>query len=236
MNEEWTDEAKAAYGKALREEVETVGWRDQHLFALTRDTSWWCPAGDWYDSRFHLLPIYAIARAVNQPNPTWPGPAIPPRCLEIGVREGPTTMAILHAMRETGGKLISIECDPDVAEITRGLVEKAGLSRWWELQVTRSEVFAVQAPPILDFLWIDGDHSEDAVRRDVADYAHRVRVNGYLLLHDYFSDAECAAPAVSGGFPSDVSIVVEDTIRASGDWEVLTLAHSFGLTICRRIR
>lgn len=233
---EWTDEAKAAYGKALREEVETIGWRDQHLFALTRDTSWWCPAGDWYDTRWHLLPIYAIARAVNQPNPTWPGPAIPPRCLEIGVREGPTTMAILHAMRETGGKLLSLECDPDVAEITRGLVEKAGLSQWWELHVTRSEVFAPDAPPILDFLWIDGDHSEDQVRLDIENYAHRVRLGGFMALHDFYSDAGCFDSPQSGGFPSDVSIVVDDTIKASGKWEVITYPWSHGLTVCRRIR
>lgn len=218
----------------LTQRVDECGWDDGHLMALTRDTSWWCPAGDWNDSRSHLLVLYTIAKWVCWPNPTWSVPAVPPVAVEIGVREGPSTVAILHAMRETGGKLISLECDAGSAAIATTLVNRAGLAPWWELHIVRSEQWAPYAPAALDFLWIDGDHHEDQVRADVRDYASRVRLNGMVALHDYWSDPACFGSPQGGPFPSDVSVVIEE-MRASGQWEILTLPWSFGLTLCRKV-
>lgn len=217
-------------------------WTDADLFALTRDTRPWgnsiereSPIGDFFDSRPHLLQLYSIAKSVNWMDPTWPAPVVPPRCVEIGVREGVTTMALLHAMRETGGQLISLECDPDAAAMATRFVEQAERQAWWRLVVERSERFAADCPTPIDLLWIDGDHSEEQVRMDVAGYAPKVRVNGFIAFHDYFSDPGCLAAPVSGGFPSGVSVVVEE-LRATGNYEVIVYPWAFGLAVCRRLR
>lgn len=210
---------------------------DAELFKLTRDTSWITPAGDWVDTRPHLLILNQLAKWVNWMNPSQPHPACAPICVEIGVREGPTTLALLHAMRETNGKLISIECDPDCAAIARDVVEKAGLSQWWELHVMRSEQYAEQLPPEIDFLWIDGDHGEAQVRLDVHLYASHVRVGGLIAMHDYWSDAWCLGPPQGevAGQGSDVSVIVEE-MRATGKYDLMTIAISYGLTLARKVR
>lgn len=37
----------------------------------------------------------------------------------------------------------------------------------------------------IDFLWIDGDHSYEGVKRDIADWLALVKKDGYVLFHDY---------------------------------------------------
>ena len=214
---------------------ERIQWGDAELLALTRSTSFATPAGDWSDSRGHLLLFYHIAKWVNWPEPETPQAIRRPLVLEIGVREGPSSLALLTAMRETGGKLISLECDAEVAAVARQVVERAGLMPWWQLEVARSEDYAASVTDPLDVLVIDGDHSEKQVRLDVEHYAHKVRPNGFILFHDYWSDAGCRQQPVSPPFPSDVSVVVEE-LRATGDYEVLVMPWSFGLAVCRKLR
>jgi hypothetical protein len=205
-------------------------WRgpfgDAELVALSRDTAWWTEAGDFYDSRPHLLVLYSIAKWVNWPDPESRGPVRPPVVLEIGVREGISTMPLLYAMRETGGLLHSLECDAEAAEKAACYVDQAKLSQWWALHVINSNDF--EPPETLDLLWIDGDHSEAQVRADVERYLPRVRVNGLCLLHDYFENG-AATNADTG-----VAIVVNE-LRQRPEFEVLTLPWGFGLTMVRRL-
>lgn len=217
-------------------------WSDADLFALTRDTSQFIThdiqgnrLGDYFDARQHVLPLYTIARNICWPDPTKSAPDRPPLVLEIGVRHGVTTMGLLHAMRETGGKLISLDIDPDTSEATRQRIESVGLDRWWELHVIHSGEFAEQCPTPLDFVWIDGDHRYEGVKMDVELYAPKVRVGGMMAFHDYFSDPACALPPLEGPYRSEVSIAVEE-LRASGQWEVFTYPWSFGLTVARKLR
>lgn len=219
---------------------------DAELMALTRDTEWWLQplASDYHDIRPHLLPLYAFARAINWPDQRHSEPRcpVPPLCLEIGVRLGISTIPLLMAMRETNGKLISLEYDDG----TRGdkenyaakavrLIERAGLSQWWELHAIDSNDFDVKKlSRNLDLLWIDGAHDAIQVRKDFEKYAPLVRKNGLLLAHDYFSTAEPCDPPIQGPWISEVSIAVEE-LRAKGGWEICTLPFSFGLTIARKL-
>ena len=37
----------------------------------------------------------------------------------------------------------------------------------------------------IDFLWIDGDHSYEGVKRDIEDWLPLVKKNGFVCFHDY---------------------------------------------------
>jgi predicted O-methyltransferase YrrM len=50
-------------------------------------------------------------------------------------------------------------------------------------QGTSEELAAKWSEPI-DLLFVDGDHEDEAVRRDFDQWAHRVRPGGFLCLHD----------------------------------------------------
>lgn len=215
-------------------------WDDQALFNLSRDTTSWLThgpdggtVGDWFDGRVHTILLYYLAKNINWPDPRLPRPMLPPRVLEIGVRHGVSSLALLHAMRETGGHLTSIEVDPEWARAATAAVTAAGLMPWWDLRVIHSDAYAREARTELDLLWIDGDHSEEQVRTDVEHFGPLVRAGGIMALHDYYSLPIPCHPPVCPPFPSHVSIVVEQ-LRQVGGWEILTLPFSYGVTLCKR--
>jgi hypothetical protein len=203
----------------------TDGWSDAKLLEITRDTRAWFThddeghvIGDWEDTRAHLPTLYAIARSVCWPNPTHKQPLYPPRMLEIGVRHGVASLALLQACKETGGHLTSLEICEEFATVARERVEAAGLSPWWDLQLVNSNAYS-SGP--LDLLWIDGDHSYAQCKLDVENHAPRVRSGGYVLMHDAWNVLEPGVP------------VVIDEMRATGKYEICVLQFSYGLAICR---
>lgn len=55
---------------------------------------------------------------------------------------------------------------------------------------TRARVRAALGAEPLDFLFVDGDHTDDGVRRDVADYGALLRPGGLMALHDIHPHSE----------------------------------------------
>lgn len=221
--------------------VPKIAWGDADMLELSRDTTWFIShdfegheLGDYFDARRHIPILYSLALNCCWGEPRLPAPVRPPMALEIGVRHGVTTMAILTAMREANGLLTSVEIDPYAAEATRRRVEAAGLLPWWDLKVMDCREYAKQARPYFDFAWIDGDHSEEMARHDATVFGALVRPNGILALHDFFG-----WPDPDGNYPglperTGVTAVVEE-LKASPQWEVITLSWSFGCTICRKV-
>jgi predicted O-methyltransferase YrrM len=60
----------------------------------------------------------------------------------------------------------------------------AGLRSLVDVTPGYSHEHAPQFAAPIDLLFLDGDHSEAAVRRDYDDWAPKVRPGGYLVLHD----------------------------------------------------
>ena len=203
-----------------------AGWSDARLLEVSRDTRAWFThdkeghvIGDWEDTRCHLPILYAIARSVSWPYPTHKLPLqFPPRMMEIGVRHGVATLALLQACKETNGRLTSLEISEEFATVALERVEAAGLSEYWTLSLTNSNDYT-SGP--LDLLWIDGDHSYEQCKRDVENHAPKVRPGGYVLMHDAWNVLEPGVP------------VVIDEMRATGRYEMCVLEFSYGLAICR---
>jgi len=53
------------------------------------------------------------------------------------------------------------------------------------LRMKSEEAFALFADESLDYVYIDGEHSSEAVTRDLMNYLPKVRVGGYLIGDDY---------------------------------------------------
>lgn len=200
-------------------------WTDEHLFKLTRDSMWWIThdyegheIGQWPDTRRHGLLLYSLALSVNWPDPNQPSPTHPPRVLEIGVRHGITTMFLLHAMRETGGKLTSVEIDYPFAIVAQERVHEAKLAPWWELHVADCNFYESGE---IDMVWIDGDHSYQQCKKDVERFGSKVRKGGYVVMHDAVNELE-----------PGVAAVVEE-MRQSGKYDMVVLSHSYGICVAR---
>jgi len=63
-------------------------------------------------------------------------------------------------------------------------LREAGLRELIDVKQGFSHEHAQQWRDPIDLLFVDGDHSYDAVRRDFEDWAPRIRPGGYLVLHD----------------------------------------------------
>ena len=107
--------------------------------------------------------------------------ALPNRnCLEIGTAEGGSARIISLALSVVGGKLLAIDQTsnrlsiPIFEEIKHNTVFIEGTSP--ECLSNLTEKF--------DFVFIDGDHSEDGVYLDAVGVLPHLNHNAYVLFHD----------------------------------------------------
>jgi predicted O-methyltransferase YrrM len=120
----------------------------------------------------------------------------PRRLLEIGSSAGGTLFLWTRAAAEDA-TIVSIDLpaggirDPEEAErLQRFERFRRGRQRLYLLRadshagLTQRRLAEILEGQALDFLFIDGDHSYDGVRRDFDDYAPLVRPDGLVALHD----------------------------------------------------
>jgi hypothetical protein len=101
--------------------------------------------------------------------------------LELGVRGGNSTVALLAGLEERGGTLWSVDIDPASAAVF------AGHAQWrFILADSRDESAVVGAgvPDELDVLFVDTDHTYEQVRDELAIWGDKVVDGGLILFHD----------------------------------------------------
>ena len=57
------------------------------------------------------------------------------RLLELGTSNGYSTCWLADAVRSVGGRMVSVDLDPDRSAMARQNLERAGLEAWVELRV-----------------------------------------------------------------------------------------------------
>jgi predicted O-methyltransferase YrrM len=104
--------------------------------------------------------------------------------LEIGLGMANSTLAFLLALRETGGRLTTVDIAPMLEAIAR--IETVGLKGHWRLVQGASRDVRGRFPPDfhLDILFIDGNHSYNQCKSDYKLYSPLVREGGYIIFHD----------------------------------------------------
>lgn len=86
-------------------------------------------------------------------------------------------------------------------------------------------------PLKIDMLFIDADHSKEAVLQDFQAFFPYVAPHGLILLHDtHPKDEEMMQPGLSGTACQTLEILARDT----REYELMTIPVSPGLTICRK--
>lgn len=111
------------------------------------------------------------------------------RLAEIGRFRGGSTFVMATAM-QPGATLVSYDLHADGAEEGRRrdreleeALTRYGLRDRVRLLVADSRT--VELPePVLDLLFVDGDHTYEGVRADLGRWAPLVRPGGHVLLHD----------------------------------------------------
>lgn len=102
---------------------------------------------------------------------------------EIGVRQGFSTGCFLIGLEKNGGHLFSLDIESEPGRLFPGHPQ-------WTFIKGDSKDFAsisAQIPKVLDILMVDGDHSYEGVKSDLAWYAPLVRDGGKIIMHDVVS-------------------------------------------------
>lgn len=163
--------------------------------------------GQPLDIGSHLLVLFSLALGIEAK-----------AAVEIGVRGGNSTLALLAALEKTGGRLLSI--DIEACQEAGHKIARLGLSDRWTFMQTSSDaaIGTARTHAPFDLAFIDGNHSYAQCRKDFDNYSV-MAPGGFVVFHDAIA------------FPNDVGKVVAE-IRAAGK-EVFTFPYCNGLTIVR---
>lgn len=101
--------------------------------------------------------------------------------MEIGRFNGGSTL-LLAVAGGPYGTLRSIDVSPQNDDYLSGVLERSGLAERVELVV--GDATKVDASGLYDYVFIDGDHSLAAARRDHNRWGKAVRQGGLILHHD----------------------------------------------------
>jgi|GEM_PF-2667164 len=104
-------------------------------------------------------------------------------CLEIGRFKGGGTVLIASALG-TGGKLYSIDLESDYDKELTDALKIFGLNEKVELIVGDSGKVIIPNKNLLGLIFIDGDHSYEGVKRDIANWYPHLKPEGYMCFHD----------------------------------------------------
>lgn len=174
------------------------------------------------DSDQHVMTIFGIALGMRSR-----------RILELGVRDGNTTLPFLMAMQLTGGMVHSVDLEPTSFQCP------ADLRVYW--QFSQSDAIAwleSHQQEQYDIVYIDDWHSYPHVKRELDFVQNMVSPSGVILLHDlmysgthprYHSEVETTDPQWAEGGPYRAVSELDPKI-----WEWSTIPVNHGLTILRK--
>lgn len=143
--------------------------------------------------------------------------------VELGVYR----CGLFNRMLPFARDLVAVDADPAAERF----MTRAPHARFFA-GTTAQFVDSLRAKPMdIDMLFIDADHSKDAVDHDFAGCLPFVREHGLILLHDtHPQDDSATDPARCG----DGYLAIERLSRACERHEMMTLPIHPGLTLCRK--
>jgi predicted O-methyltransferase YrrM len=174
------------------------------------------------DSDQHLLTLFSIA--LSSCGKTF---------IELGVREGKTTLPLLLAAYLNGGKLISVDKESSSFQCPDEL-----RSHWEFIQNDALEFLKGWNKTKMDFVYIDDWHAYSHVKRELELIDPHVGPSSVILIHDlmygntapfYHSDMPLKDGQWSEGGPYRAVAELDMNF-----WEWATLPWNNGLTLVRK--
>ena len=106
--------------------------------------------------------------------------------VELGVARGESTIALLEAAKQIGGRVYSIDITPCLDAKAR--VQSYGLQEYWAF--IQGDDLKVEWNKSIDHLFIDAHHTFDQTMRELQKYEPYVRNGGIVTMHDIVSFPE----------------------------------------------
>ena len=168
--------------------------------------------------------------------------------LEIGVRAGVSTAALLLGLEKNGGHLWSVDKTEKCGELY------AGHPQWtfiWSDSVDFPQVSRGFAPLIseyinsspfrpcatdFDIVLLDGAHHRMGIRSDLLNYGALVKKGGILLAHDIFGTKDPTPEQIADDWPTEAVGEEFHFYTKVKCWPTLELPGEFGMGVAIRIQ
>lgn len=140
--------------------------------------------------------------------------------IELGTRTGVSTIAWLHGLNTTGGRLTSIDIDerPPIGEY----------SHWTFIQGDDLDPEVVSTLEPAEIVFIDTSHEHVQTLRELYTYQWLVRAGGLMVLHD----TELPSVGVPTDPPYPVRSAIEKFVAETGrEW--INIPGSWGLGVIK---
>ena len=175
------------------------------------------------DSDSHLLSLFSICVSLRAKN-----------ILELGVRDGVTTLPLLCAADVFEGKLTSVDIQ------NTNFVPPKDLARRWNFIKSSSIDFLenLKQDDVFDVVYVDDWHSYEHVKKELEILDSHVSLSSVILLHDlmygnyephYHTDLATKSGQWANGGPYRAVCELSDNF-----WEFSTIPSCNGLTILRK--
>jgi predicted O-methyltransferase YrrM len=127
--------------------------------------------------------------------------------LEIGTHQGGSALVIIAALDDIGqGTLSCIDINPSIStEHWQEISHRTALFKGASPDII--PVVAQNAREFFDFVLIDGDHSTEAVTRDIEGVLPYLDYGAYLLFHD--AHHQEAAAAISAALAKHADVLTD---------------------------
>ena len=176
------------------------------------------------DSDKHLLTMFSVALSINAKT-----------ILELGVRNGDTSLPFLMAAKELNGFVESVDINDTVFECPLELKE------YWKFY--KSDAISILEEKVknkekYDLIYVDDWHSYEHVKKELELIDQLVRPGSVILLHDlmygntcpyYHVDLTTCSPQWANGGPYRAVAELNPNF-----WEFSTIPSNNGLTILRK--
>ena len=141
--------------------------------------------------------------------------------VELGTRDGNSTLALLEGARSIAGHVTSVDVEPCLEAKRR--VQRAGFTESWTfVQANDMDLEPPQIPAAIDFLFVDTSHLYAPTLAELRKYSAYLRPGAWIALHDYVS------------FPG-VNQAVRDFVKSAAfPVRFYAFMHQNGLALLRR--
>jgi predicted O-methyltransferase YrrM len=129
-------------------------------------------SGRYTDISEHLITLAFLVREFNLK-----------RIVEVGTREGRSTVALLEAARMIDGDVLSIDIEP--CQAAHDLVQSLGMTEHWRFrQANALSLTAAEIPHPIDLLFIDTFHLFSQTLSELRKFVPLLHPGSWIALHD----------------------------------------------------
>ena len=138
---------------------------------------------------------------------SWPALSRATRILEVGTSNAYSTIWLADAARATGGRVVTLERDPNKARLARENLARAGVAAWVEVREGAAAETLAALPGPFDLVFLDADRASYRTYLELA--VPRLAPGGLLVADNVVShQAELETSARVKGHPELLSVTV----------------------------